>query len=119
MAAGCATSLSTARSKVSSQFSDKVASIISIAGQLSKMIGEVVSADFAVLAVRPLEMFEETTMEDDFDEGKGVSNGTVTGQKVVCSTQLGMTKQMPVESGDKNRLTVMKANVILESFLDG
>jgi len=119
MAAGYATSLSTARSKVSSQFGDKVASIITIAGQLSKMIGEVVSADFEVLAVRPLEMFEKTTMEDDFDEGKGVPDGTATGQKVLCSTHLGMTKRMPLESGDKDKLPVIKAKIILESFLDG
>ena len=94
-------------------------SILSIAGQLSKMIGEIVSADFEVLVVRPVQVFEETTMEDDFDEGKGVPSGTATGQKVLCSTQLGMTKRMQLESGDKDKLTVTKAKVILESFLDG
>ena len=77
------------------------------------------SVDFEVFAVRPLEMFEETTMEDDFDEGKGVLSGTATGQKVLCSTQLGMTKRIQRESGDKDRLTILKAKVILESFLDG
>ena len=114
MAAGCAASLSTAKSKVSSQFGDKVTSIISIAGQFSKMIGEVVSADFEVLVVRPVQMFEETTMEDTDDP-----RGMATGQKVLCSTELGMTKRMQLESGDKDSLTVVKAKVILESFLDG
>ena len=118
MAAGCATSLSAAR-KASSQFEDKVASIISIAGQLNKMIGEVVSVDFEVLTVRPLETFEETTMEGDFDEGQGVPGGTVIGQKVLCSTQLGMRKRIQRESGHRDMLTVVKAKVILESFLDG
>ena len=114
VAAGCAASLSTARSKVSPQFGDKVASIISIAGQFSKMIGEVVSADFEVLVVRPDQMFEETTMEED---GQGVPDGTATGQKVLCSTQLGMTKRVRMESGEKGRLMVMKTRVILEAFL--
>ena len=118
MAAGCATSPSTAESKVS-QFENKVASIISCAGQLSKMIGEVLSVDFEVFAVRPLETFEETTMEDDIDEGKGVPNGTAMSQKVLCSTRLGMTKRIQRELGDKDRSTVVKAKVILESFLDG
>jgi len=119
MAAGCAASLSTSRSKISSQFGDKVASIISIAGQLSKMIGQVASADFEVLFVRPVQMFEGTTMEDDFDEGQGVPSGTATGQKVLCSTQLGLTKRMQLESGDRDWLTIVKAKIILESFLDG
>jgi hypothetical protein len=78
------------------------------------MIGEVVSADFEVLVVRPVQMFEEATMEDMDDP-----RGTATGQKVLCSTELGMTKRMQVESGEKGRLTVMKAKVFLESFLDG
>ena len=114
VSAGCAASLSAAKSKVSSQFGDKVTSIISIAGQFSKMIGEVVSADFEVLVVRPVQMFEETTMEDTDDP-----RGMATGQKVLCSTELGMTKRMQLESGDKDSLTVVKAKVILESFLDG
>ena len=114
VAAGCAASPSAAKSKVSSQFGDKVTSIISIAGQFSKMIGEVVSADFEVLVVRPAQMFEETTMEDMDDP-----RGTATGQEVLCSTELGMTKRMQLESGGKGRLMVLKTKVILESFLDG
>ena len=117
VAAGCVASLSTARSKVSSQFRDKVTSIISIAGQFNKMIGEVVSADFEVLVVRPVQMFEETTMEDDIDNQE-VPSGTATGQKVLCSTQLGLTKRVQMESGYKDRFMVMKAKVILESFVE-
>lgn len=122
VAAGCAPSSSAAKSKVSSKFGDKVSSIISIAGQFSKMIGEVVSADFEVLAVRPSEMFKESTMEedlDDYDKGQGMAGGTATGQKVLCSAQLGMTKRMQLESGKRDTLTVIKTKVFLESFLDG
>jgi hypothetical protein len=89
-----------------------VTPIISIAGQFSKMIGEVVSADFEVLVVRPLQIFEETAMEDV--DGPC---GTATGEKVLCSTELGMTKRVQMESGGEDRLTVMKAKVILESFI--
>ena len=117
VSAGCAASLSAAKSKVSSQFGDKVTSIISIAGQFNKMIGEVVSADFEVLVVRPVQMFEETTMEDDIDNQE-VPSGTATGQKVLCSTQLGLTKRVQMESGYKDRFMVMKAKVILESFVE-
>ena len=93
-----------------------MASIISIAGQLSKMIGEVVSIDFEVLIVRPAQMFEATTMQEDMDE---MPSRTATGQKVLCTTQLGMTKRVQLESEDNDKLTVIKAKVILESFLDG
>ena len=78
------------------------------------MIGEVVSIDFEVIVVRPVQMFEETTMEDVDDPRE-----TPTGQKVLCSTELGMTKRVQLESGDNDKLTVIKAKVILESFLDG
>ena len=78
------------------------------------MIGEVVSIDFEVIVVRPVQMFEETTMEDVDDPRE-----TPTGQKVLCSTELGMMKRVQLESGDNDKLTVIKAKVILESFLDG
>ena len=118
--ARCATSTTAARLKISS-FKDQLLSIISTAGQFSEMIDKVVSADFAVTAPPPLQAFEETTMEredvDDYDD-KGKINGVAAGQKVLCSTQLGMMKRVQRESG-KETLTVVKAKVLLESFLDG
>ena len=117
--AGCAASTAAASSKVSS-FKDKVLSIISIAGQFSEMIGKVVSADFEIVAPQPLQEFEENTMEEDADDydKDGRTDGTAAGQKVLCSTQLGMTKRMQREQG-KETLTVVKAKVALESLLDG
>ena len=117
--AGCAASTQAANSKLSS-FKDKVLSIISIAGQLSEMIGKVVSADFTVVAPEAHQVFEETTMEkedvDDYHKDKGKTNGSA-GHKVLCATQLGMTKRVQNES-EKETLTVVKAKVVLESFLD-
>ena len=121
MVAGCAISASDAKTKVS-RFGDKVSLIIKLAGQFSKMIGEVVSGDFEVMAIRHDRVFEETTMEedkDDYDKKHGLANGTAAGQKVLCSTQLGLVKRVPLESGKKKTVSVMKAKVLLESFLDG
>ena len=53
---------------------------------------------------------------DDYDQGK--TSGAAAGQKVLCSTQLGMTKRVHWESG-KEVLTAVKAKVVLESFLSG
>ncbi|KAG8215930.1 hypothetical protein J3R82DRAFT_7904 [Butyriboletus roseoflavus] len=111
VAAGCAPSSSAAMSKVSSQFGDKVSSIISIAGQFSKMIGGMVSADFEVLAVGPMETFEERTMEKDGGDGK--AGATASGHKVLCATNLGMTKRVQLASGKSDTLTVIKAKVVL------
>ena len=118
VAAGCAISASDAETKIP-RFRDKVSSIIKLAGQFSKMIGAVVSSDFEVMAIRPDEMFEETTMEEDKDNYDEVENGTAAGQKVLCSTQLGLVKRVPLELREKRTLQVMKAKVLLESFLDG
>ena len=120
MVAGCAASPASASSKLAS-FEDKVSSIISVAGRFNEMIGKVVSADFAVIAPPPLRAFEGTIMEedvDDYDRDHSKASGAAAGQKVLCSTQLGMTKRVERESG-KETLTVVKAKVVLESFLDG
>lgn len=101
---------------VSSKFEDRVSFILSTAGKFSKIVGEVVSADFRVFAVHPVETFEETTMEDVDDDDK---DRTTTGQKVLCSTHLGLTKRMQVESGKKNTSTVIRAKVLLESSILG
>ncbi|KAG8215926.1 hypothetical protein J3R82DRAFT_7900 [Butyriboletus roseoflavus] len=111
VAAGCAPSSSAAMSKVSSQFGDKVSSITSIAGQFSKMIGEVVSADFEVLAVGPSETFEASTMEKDGGDGK--AGRTAAGGKVLCTTDLGMRKRVQLVSGKSDTLTLIKSKVVL------
>ena len=66
--ATCAPSTHAANAKHSS-YKDKVLSVISIVGQLSEVIGKVVSADFAVIAPAAHQTFEQTTMEkEDVDD---------------------------------------------------
>ena len=83
------------------------------------MIGEVVSGDFKVVAIHPNEEFEEATMEEDKDDYDEAADGTAAGQEVLCSTQLGLVKWVPLESGGRQKVPVLKAKVLLESFLDG
>ena len=52
---------------------------------------------------------------DDYGNDKGKINGVAAGQKVLCSTRLGITKRVQWESG--REVTVVKAKVVLESFL--
>ena len=79
------------------------------------MIGGLVSADFSVFAVHPAEKFEEMVMENQ--KGQRVSSGVAGNQKVLCSTHLGLTKRMQLESGREEMSTVIRAKVVLESFL--
>ena len=121
--ATCAPSTHAANAKHSS-YKGKVLSIISIADQLNEMIGEVIYADFAVIAPATHQAFEQTTMEkedvDDHHKGKGMANEAASGHKVLCSTQLGTTERVQRES-EKETLTVVKAKGCsrIESFLDG
>ena len=101
--AGCATSAPDAKTKVS-HFGDKVLSIIRLAGQFSEMIGEVMSSIFEFLGIRPDEPYEETTMEEDVDDYDEAANGMAAGQKVLCSTQVGLMKRVPLELGKRKRV---------------
>ena len=117
--AGCATSVAGARPTVPtvlSKFEDRISIILSTAGTLSKMIGEIISADFNVFAVDPVEKFEGTMMEED--KGQGIPRGTATTQRVLSSTHLGLTKRIRLESGKEDISTVIRAKVVLEPFPD-
>ena len=114
--AGCATSVAGARPTVLSKFEDRISIILSTAGTLSKMIGEIISADFNVFAVDPVEKFEGTMMEED--KGQGNPRGTATTQRVLSSTHLGLTKRIQLESGKEDISTVIRAKVVLEPFPD-
>ena len=114
--AGCATSVAGARPTVLSKFEDRISFIVSTAGTLSKMIGEIISADFNVLTVDPVEKFEQTMMEED--KGQGNPRGTSMTQRVLSSTHLGLTKRIRLESGKEDISTVIRAKVVLEPFPD-
>ncbi|KAG9309793.1 quinon protein alcohol dehydrogenase-like superfamily [Chiua virens] len=122
VAASCATSVSAAKSRISTKFQRRVSFIVSTAGQLNKMIADALSGDFRVMAVDPShgEAFDDTRME--VDSGGGRAGGT-RGQKVVCTTRLGLTKRTitPPESSTLREdvtVTVIKAKILFESSLD-
>ena len=85
-------------------------------------MNRVVSGDFGVLVVRPGEMFRCETMEEESDgSGGGVQvalDGAETSQTVLCTSELGLTKWVQLGTGEKKTKPVIKAKVILESFLD-
>ena len=106
-----------------SLYKDKVLSIISIAGQLSEVVGKVVSADSAVIAPVAHQAFEQTTVEEDVDDhhkGKWMANEAASDHKVLCSTQLGTTERVQWQS-ERETLTVVKAKGCsrIKSFLHG
>ena len=118
MAAGCTASQSDIVSTVTSQFEQRISSLVELAVRLGKMFDEVISSDFEVFIARPGEKFEDKVMEDTDGDQVGVKEETV-----LCATHLGLVKRMPMgtslwEKGKKQKITVLKAKVLLQSFLD-
>ena len=81
------------------------------------MFDEVISSDFEVFIARPGEKFEDKTMEDADGDQPVIQQASV-----LCATHLGLIKRLPVgtlwEKGKKQKITVLKAKVLLESFLN-
>ena len=117
MAAGCAVPRSDIISNVTFKFEEKITLLVELAGLLGKMFDEVISSDFEVFIAGPGEKFEDKTMEDaDGDQA------VIQEASVLCVTHLGLIKRLPVgtlwERGKKKKITVLKAKVLLESFLN-
>lgn len=119
LAAGCTAPQSEVMSKLTSRFEGRIASLVELAARLGKMFADVVSSDFEVLIARPGDKFEDRTMEDADDEQIGIR-----AEVVLCATHLGLVKRAPTvgtslwEKGQKQKITVLKAKVLLESFLN-
>lgn len=115
--AGCTTPQSDIIPEVTSKFEEKIALLVELAGRLNKTFDEVVSSDFEAFIVRPGDKFDDKEMEDTDDHQAGVQ-----GASVLCTTQLGLIKRIPVgtlwERGKKQKMIVLKAKVLLESFLN-
>ncbi|KAF8552292.1 hypothetical protein OG21DRAFT_1416382 [Imleria badia] len=118
LAVGCTAPQSDILSKVTTKFGEKITSLVELAGRLGKMFDEVISSDFEVFIVRPGEKFDDKMMEDMDGDQAGIQEGPV-----LCTTHLGLIKRMPMgtslwERGKKQKVTVLKAKVLLESSLN-
>lgn len=117
LAAGCTAPQSDIITKVTSKFDEKINLLVELAGHLSKMFDEVISNDFEVFIARPGEKFKDRMMEDA-DDGQARTEEVL----VLCATHIGLIKRVPVgtvwEKGKKQKIMVLKAKVLLESFLN-
>lgn len=116
LAASCTALESDIISMITSKFEERISLLVGYAGRLNKLFDDVISSDFEVLAVRPGEVFEARNMEDTDDDQVMIQEGVV-----LCATHLGLMKRVPEgtlwERGRKQKVTVLKAKVLLESFL--
>ena len=96
--------------RLSSEFGEKISSIVSRAGKLSDMVSGMVSGDFEVFAVQPGATFDGESMVD-MNEDQVTPRGGA--QIVLCVSRVGLRKNM----GEK-MIMLTKAQVVLESFLD-
>lgn len=117
LAAGCTAPLTDIITAVTSRFDEKIRLLVELAGRLSQMFDEVISSDFEVFIGLPGEKFKEKMMEDADDGQAGTKESSL-----LCTTHIGLTKRVPVgtlwEKGKKQKIVVLKAKVLLESFLN-
>ena len=114
LAAGCNAARDDLPPKIASQFEEKITSLVELAGRLQMMFKQ--KSDFKVFIARSGKKFDNTQFED---ENADDTEGVITqGALVLCTTSIGLIKQMPSEMGQKERVMVLKAKVLLESFLD-
>lgn len=107
-------------SRLSSMFENKILSAVLLAGRLNQMISGVTSGDFEVFVVRPGETFHWGIMEEDMNGSGEMQDGTGTPQAVLCTSEIGLIKRVQPGTAEKETKTktMIKAKVILESFLD-
>ena len=116
-AAGCTAPQSDILLRFTSKFKKKISMLVDLAGLLGRIIDEVISSDFEVFIARPGEKFEDKMMDDANGNQAGIQEASV-----LCTTHLGLIKRIPVgtlwEKGKKEKITVLKAKVLLESVLN-
>ena len=98
--------------RIASEIEKKITSLVELAGSFQMMLEE--ASGFEVFIARFGGEFDGAEFED---ESADDTQGVVTqGGLVLCATSIGLIRQMP--SGVGQRETVLKAKVLLESFLD-
>ncbi|KAG9307884.1 WD40-repeat-containing domain protein [Chiua virens] len=114
VAAGCAASTSDTASKMSPKFWHNISSIISTAENLRELIGNALAADFKVVVARPAQMFDEASMVQDSERGRGVPAGQARGKRVLCTTCLGLIKEVVQESPISWQRNTLSASVVVK-----
>ena len=114
LAAGCTTARLNIISEVRSRFEEKITSLVNVALRLNNMLDR--ANNLEVFIAQPGEEFKDESMEAEDPEE------TADLGPVLCATSMGLVKRitmpvgMLVETGRKK--IVLKAKVILESFLE-
>ncbi|KAF8431022.1 hypothetical protein L210DRAFT_3633839 [Boletus edulis BED1] len=113
VATGLVLPRSDAVSKLWSEFSRKISSIVLHAGTFGNMVSEMISGDFEVFTIQPGATFDQESMVD-MDQEQGALRGTELGlaQTVLCMTRVGLKKQVGAKT-----IVLTKAQVVLESLL--
>ncbi|KAG9312481.1 WD40-repeat-containing domain protein [Chiua virens] len=120
VAAGCASSASDAHATISSKFLGQLTFILAAAGQLTKTIMDALSGDYKVTVVSPAESFIGSTMEVEMGD-TGKSQTKPMGRRVLCTTQLGLSKEVVTQSkvGSNKKNTVTVTTVVKAKVLPG
>lgn len=110
LAAGCTVTRLSVISEVTSQFGKRIASLVNFARRLGELLDK--ASNLEVFIAHPGEDFKGESMENTERTEEG---------PVLCAISMGLMSRVEAPVGvlaESERKVVLKATVILESFLD-
>ena len=110
LAAGCNAARDDLLSRITSEFGERITSLVKLAGRFQMMLEK--ARNFKVFIARSGGAFDGAEFKDESaDDTEDVITQSAP---VLCATSIGLIKQIPL--GEK--VVVLKAKVLLESFLE-
>jgi len=121
VAAGCRQSTRTqVRNQLAERFNQKMKIIVRMALHLNEIIGEqITSCELKVISMPYGVAFNSSTMEDGYDDGRWHAVPASESPKVLCTTELGLQKELKGYNGEWQREVLTKPKVALESLTNG
>ncbi|PFH47367.1 hypothetical protein AMATHDRAFT_50360 [Amanita thiersii Skay4041] len=104
--------------EIESRFSSEIENIVKKSQELNKAIGEdVTSCELEILYMEPDHVFDESIMEDTFQDQ--TKDTTQEPEGVLCTTDLGLIRHEKTTGGDGWQNTILiKPKIVLQSKLD-
>jgi hypothetical protein len=116
LVAGCQGTRTQVHGQLTQRFNKKIAVIVAMALRLNEVIGEeITSCELKAISMPYGVAFSPRTMDDGYDDGKwhGLASESPL---VLCTTELGLQKEVKGYDGGWQRMVLTKPKVSLESL---
>jgi hypothetical protein len=120
VAAGCKSTRTQVHDQLAARFNQKMTIIARMALHLNEVIGEeITSCELKAISMPYGAAFNWRTMEDGYDDGRWHAVPASESPKVLCTTELGLQKELKGYNGEWQREVLTKPKVALESLTNG